>query len=260
MFNLTTSSGSGSEAAQGNSAAPEEEQPAEAAPEEEQPAEAAPEEEQPAEAAPEEEQPISREWLRQLTNIAKAVKEGALQPDTLQTATNLALQVQRQRAEINAQKAEIRHKDDELTLRKELAQAKENRLSDQMKAKQDRLRDQMKANEDRWREQLRTQRARWEAEIQAETLADKIRSFVLVLVVLAVVATPIYAMARDVLPTAFLQYVAPITAISGTVLGYWFGLQDRGPRRRTSQEVSESTGDDNAAPQTSQEDGNRGYT
>jgi hypothetical protein len=52
---------------------------------------------------------------------------------------------------------------------------------------------------------------------------DDIRSYVLLAVVAAVVLTPILAMLTDVPPDAFGQYVAPITGIAGTVLGYWFG-------------------------------------
>jgi hypothetical protein len=39
---------------------------------------------------------------------------------------------------------------------------------------------------------------------------------------------PILAMGLfNVQPDEFSQYVAPITGIAGTVLGYWFGLQEQ---------------------------------
>jgi len=67
-------------------------------------------------------------------------------------------------------------------------------------------------------------------EARKESTGELVRSVVLFLVVLAVVLTPLLAMGwLKVPPQSFSQYVAPITGITGTVLGYWFGRQD--PRK-----------------------------
>ncbi len=67
-------------------------------------------------------------------------------------------------------------------------------------------------------------------EIRKESTGEIARSVVLLLVVLAVVLTPLLAMGWfKVSAQSFSQYVAPITGITGTVLGYWFGRQD--PRK-----------------------------
>jgi hypothetical protein len=49
------------------------------------------------------------------------------------------------------------------------------------------------------------------------------RSAVLLLVVLAVVSLPIIAIGLHIDPQEFGAYVAPVTGIAGTVVGYWFG-------------------------------------
>ena len=172
------------------------------------------------------------DWKRGLADISMAVTKGVLQPTTLQTIANLAFQEQ-------LQSAEIRHKDTELALQKAASEASEARSQAEMQAeirhKDTELALQkaaFEAGEARSQAEMQADRAKWEAEVGAETTADMIRSIVLFLVVLAVVATPIFAMVRHIPPTAFLQYVAPITAIAGTVLGYWFGRQDQGLKRR----------------------------
>lgn len=53
------------------------------------------------------------------------------------------------------------------------------------------------------------------------------RSFVLLLVVLAVVSMPIIAILAHLSPQDFGSYIAPVTGIAGTVVGYWFGAGDR---------------------------------
>ena len=53
------------------------------------------------------------------------------------------------------------------------------------------------------------------------------RSIVLLLVVLAVVLMPIVAIIAGLSPQDFGSYIAPITAIAGTVVGYWFGERGR---------------------------------
>ena len=127
---------------------------------------------------------------------------------------------------------DLRYKARELKLKKEQAEANEARLRTQMKDDKDKFEAKLKDDKDRFKVQAEADRAKWEAKVLAETWADKIRSIVLVCVVLAVVATPIFAMWRHVTPRAFVQFVAPITAIAGTVLGYWFGQQDRSLKMR----------------------------
>jgi hypothetical protein len=51
----------------------------------------------------------------------------------------------------------------------------------------------------------------------------RVRAWALMLVVLAVVATPIFAILLEVPANDFSQYIAPVTAIAGAVIGYWFG-------------------------------------
>jgi hypothetical protein len=57
------------------------------------------------------------------------------------------------------------------------------------------------------------------------------RSIVLLLVVLAVVMMPVIAIVVGLDPQAFGAYIAPVTAIAGTVVGYWFGTVERGPSK-----------------------------
>jgi hypothetical protein len=60
------------------------------------------------------------------------------------------------------------------------------------------------------------------------------RSITLYLVVLAVVAMPAIAMIINLSPQAFGSYIAPVTGIAGTVVGYWFGTLNRQGRSRDS--------------------------
>jgi hypothetical protein len=55
--------------------------------------------------------------------------------------------------------------------------------------------------------------------------ADYARAIALITVVVAIVATPIYAMATSVDPESFSSYIAPVTGIAGAVVGYWFGAK-----------------------------------
>jgi hypothetical protein len=84
---------------------------------------------------------------------------------------------------------------------------------------------------------LREMERRWEAEQEdrksraedaaraAEVTAsgDNVRSYVLLFVIAGIVGTPVYAMVAEVDPQSFGQYIAPVTGIAGTVIGYWFG-------------------------------------
>ncbi len=56
------------------------------------------------------------------------------------------------------------------------------------------------------------------------------RSITLYLVVLAVVAMPAIAMIIKLNPQTFGSYIAPVTGIAGTVVGYWFGALQRSGR------------------------------
>jgi hypothetical protein len=68
-------------------------------------------------------------------------------------------------------------------------------------------------------------------EIAAVDRADRnawnARSVTLYLVVLAVVAMPVIGMVTKLSPQAFGSYIAPVTGIAGTVVGYWFGTLNR---------------------------------
>jgi lipopolysaccharide export LptBFGC system permease protein LptF len=67
---------------------------------------------------------------------------------------------------------------------------------------------------------------------QAARTAYNTRSLVLLLVVLAVVVMPLIAMANGLNPQSFGAYIAPVTGIAGTVVGYWFGTVERRPGAR----------------------------
>jgi hypothetical protein len=62
---------------------------------------------------------------------------------------------------------------------------------------------------------------------RAAVRAYNTRSIVLLLVVLAVVAMPIIAILLKLAPADFGTFIAPVTGIAGTVVGYWFGSADR---------------------------------
>lgn len=57
------------------------------------------------------------------------------------------------------------------------------------------------------------------------------RGYVLYVVVAAVVLLPFVAIVLQLKPETFGSYVAPVTGIAGTIVGYWFGSGDRGRRR-----------------------------
>jgi hypothetical protein len=58
--------------------------------------------------------------------------------------------------------------------------------------------------------------------------AVTVRGYALFGVVAAVVAMPLLAMALGMDPQAFGSYIAPVTGIAGTVVGYWFGAVGQG--------------------------------
>jgi hypothetical protein len=86
--------------------------------------------------------------------------------------------------------------------------------------------------------QFGLERTRWETEEKLRSEVDslnarlrytndRVRSIILYLVVLALVTTPLVAMGLfHTTAEEFSQYIAPITGIAGTVLGYWFGRSE----------------------------------
>jgi hypothetical protein len=69
---------------------------------------------------------------------------------------------------------------------------------------------------------------------QADRSNYNARSITLYLVVLAVVAMPVIAMIIKLNPQAFGSYIAPVTGIAGTVVGYWFGALSRSSKSNDS--------------------------
>jgi hypothetical protein len=53
------------------------------------------------------------------------------------------------------------------------------------------------------------------------------RGIALMLVVVAVVVYPMYALIVHINPATLSQVIAPITGIAGAVVGYWFGQSQR---------------------------------
>jgi len=56
------------------------------------------------------------------------------------------------------------------------------------------------------------------------------RGIALMLVVVAVVVYPMYALIVHINPATLSQVIAPITGIAGAVVGYWFGQSQRQAR------------------------------
>jgi len=57
--------------------------------------------------------------------------------------------------------------------------------------------------------------------------ASIIRGYALLLIIVAVVAMPMVALLLKFDPQAFGAFIAPVTGIAGTVVGYWFGSAER---------------------------------
>jgi hypothetical protein len=75
-----------------------------------------------------------------------------------------------------------------------------------------------------------------ESAVSAEARrAITVRGYVLLGVVAAVVAMPLLAMIFKMDPQAFGSYIAPITGIAGTVVGYWFGAIGQGTSQTEGQ-------------------------
>ncbi len=65
------------------------------------------------------------------------------------------------------------------------------------------------------------------ARTRLQSVTEMLRGIVLLLVVVTLVAVPVVIMLRaPITPETFAQYMAPVTGIAGTVIGYWFGKQD----------------------------------
>jgi hypothetical protein len=179
-------------------------------------------------------------WKDALGHLITAAGKGAPH-GTLNSVADLSYQVVDLTNQVRQQNADIRLKDADIRLKDAEQQLEKAKWEAEVQAERAKREAEVQAERAKWEAEVQAERAKreaeraeWEAEVQAETTADKFRSIVLVFVILAVVATPIFAMARKVDPTSFLQYVAPITAIAGTVLGYWFGNQDRDQKRRVN--------------------------
>jgi hypothetical protein len=113
--------------------------------------------------------------------------------------------------------------------------AARNQLDERVKRRQEEL-NQLRAELDR--QLVEAYRAGAEGAVErADRNAWNARSVTLYLVVLAVVAMPAIAMLTGLDPQTFGSYIAPVTGIAGTVVGYWFGALSR--PTRTTQESSQ---------------------
>lgn len=78
----------------------------------------------------------------------------------------------------------------------------------------------------------RLQRAYVEGQRLAEAESGRrdalFRGYVLYVVVAAIVLLPFVAMLLELKPETFGSYVAPVTGVAGTIVGYWFGSGERG--------------------------------
>jgi hypothetical protein len=57
---------------------------------------------------------------------------------------------------------------------------------------------------------------------------EAVRSWVLLAIVVAIILMPIIGMIIGIQAQTFSQFIAPVTGIGGTVLGYWFGQRTSG--------------------------------
>jgi hypothetical protein len=82
--------------------------------------------------------------------------------------------------------------------------------------------------------------AAYEAGAQSAVSAEArrsitVRGYVLYTIVAAVVAMPLLAMWLELDPQAFGAFIAPVTGIAGTIVGYWFGTAGQPPRQGITQ-------------------------
>lgn len=88
--------------------------------------------------------------------------------------------------------------------------------------------------------------ARYQAQMQRLRMlsrADLFRAIALITVIVAIVATPIYAMTVKVTSQAFAAYIAPVTGIAGAVIGYWFGATGQNKSSEAANPAAGSTAD-----------------
>lgn len=80
--------------------------------------------------------------------------------------------------------------------------------------------------------------------------STNVRSWVLLAIVSSIIVMPVIAMAIGVAAQSFSQYIAPITGIAGTVLGYWFSQQGLGgfPDRRSKDQATSSPAQSSGFP------------
>jgi hypothetical protein len=62
-----------------------------------------------------------------------------------------------------------------------------------------------------------------------------VRGYVLYIIIAAVVAMPLLAMWLGLDPQAFGAFIAPVTGIAGTIVGYWFGSAGQSPSQGVTQ-------------------------
>jgi lipopolysaccharide export LptBFGC system permease protein LptF len=78
--------------------------------------------------------------------------------------------------------------------------------------------------------------------------STNVRSWVLLAIVASIIVMPAVAMASGIAAQSFSQYVAPITGIAGTVLGYWFSQQGIGTAAERKASAGASTSDQPSFP------------
>lgn len=59
------------------------------------------------------------------------------------------------------------------------------------------------------------------------TIETWIRGFALILIVIAIVTYPMYALIVGISGASLSEAIAPITGIAGAIVGYWFGQASR---------------------------------
>jgi hypothetical protein len=153
-------------------------------------------------------------WSRQRADIAR---DKALVEQEAKN-TEARLELEKQMLEQEATNAQARFElEKEMLEQKAEAERNEFELANEKAKSEEGLKKDLAALE-RDREQL---------DARLRYTNDRVRGIVLYLVVLALVVMPLVAMGWfNINAQEFAQYVAPITGIAGTVLGYWFGRKD----------------------------------
>jgi hypothetical protein len=81
------------------------------------------------------------------------------------------------------------------------------------------------------------------------TLETWFRGIALLLVVIAVVVYPLYALIFAISGSTLSQLIAPVTGIAGAVVGYWFGQARRAPEPAQSLSSEGGTSGGSSGPQ-----------